>query len=45
MNKNITESEACRKLGIQRAQFYRLLKKAGARRRIIIMSKNDSQNF
>jgi DNA-binding NtrC family response regulator len=33
MNKNITESEACRMLGIQRAQFYRLLKKAGARRR------------
>lgn len=39
MNKNITESEACRILGIQRAQFYRLLKRAGAQRRR--MSKED----
>lgn len=36
MNKNITESEACKLLGIQRAQFYRLLKRAGAHRRTII---------
>ena len=33
MNKNITEAEARNKLGIQRAQFYRLLKKVGANRR------------
>ncbi len=39
MNKNITESEACKILGIQRAQFYRLLKRAGAHRRR--MSKED----
>ncbi len=39
MNKNITESEACNLLGIQRVQFYRLLKRAGAHRRI--MSKED----
>jgi hypothetical protein len=35
MNKDITESEACRLLGIQRAQFYRLLKRVGAHRRRI----------
>lgn len=39
MSKNITESEACKILGIQRAQFYRLLKRAGAHRRR--MSKED----
>lgn len=39
MNKNITESEACKLLGIQRAQFYRLLKRVGAYRRRI--SKED----
>lgn len=39
MNKSITESEACKLLGIQRAQFYRLLKRAGAHRRR--MSKED----